>query len=448
MTPHVSISLLLTQSDERLVRMTAAGHDRAFEAIVDRYRRPLLRYAERFPAAGPAEDVVQAAFVRAWGALRDGTEVRDLRPWLYRIVHNTALNAVKRQGSDDAELIESEDPAVGPECEIEIQEDLRRTLGGIAALPGRQRSALLAVAVDGRRHADVGRELGITEPAVRQLVRRARATVRAAASVLTPYPLMAWIAQAGGEGAGVVRIGEIVGGAGTGALVLKLGTVAATTGALVVGAPHAQHMVQHHHRTVRATAQVAVAPALQLAKTSAGQTRTIAVHAAATQPRAARGHAGSPSAGTATGLRRSVTVAPAGAKHRWAPASSPAKRQSAPAAAKPIPGRSGQPPTGPTGTVETISAPQQAKRHQHARDAETDPASEHSHGNVRTQTTETHADEPNHESGSGTSSSDRESGDQTTQSLKDNAEKPEGPEAPESHGASAGATGSAGSPAP
>lgn len=254
MTPHVSIKLLLTQSDDRLVRMTAAGHDRAFEAIVDRYRRPLLRYAERFPDAGPAEDVIQAAFVRAWGALRDGTEVRDLRPWLYRIVHNTALNATKRQRGEDFELIESEALGVGPEAEAEIQEELRRTLGGIAALPGRQREALVAVAVNGRAHADVGRELGITDTAVRQLVRRARASVRAVASALTPYPLLAWASELGAaQTTSVARIGEIIGGAGSGALALKLGAVAAT-GALVVGAPVSHHVVRHAPRAT-ATAQ-------------------------------------------------------------------------------------------------------------------------------------------------------------------------------------------------
>ena len=72
-TPHVSTTLLRTQTDERLVELIAAGHDRAFDAIVDRYRRPLLRYARRFlPEEARAEDVVQAAFVSAWGALRDG----------------------------------------------------------------------------------------------------------------------------------------------------------------------------------------------------------------------------------------------------------------------------------------------------------------------------------------------------------------------------------------
>ena len=81
MTPHVSITLLRTQTDERLIELIAAGHERAFDAVVDRYRRPLLRYARRFlPEETRAEDVVQAAFVSAWGALRDGAPVRDLRP--------------------------------------------------------------------------------------------------------------------------------------------------------------------------------------------------------------------------------------------------------------------------------------------------------------------------------------------------------------------------------
>jgi hypothetical protein len=42
-----SVKLLRTQTDERLVALAAAGHERAFEAIVERYRRPLLRHCRR-----------------------------------------------------------------------------------------------------------------------------------------------------------------------------------------------------------------------------------------------------------------------------------------------------------------------------------------------------------------------------------------------------------------
>ncbi|MCU0313627.1 MAG: hypothetical protein MUC84_06150, partial [Solirubrobacteraceae bacterium] len=84
--------LLRAQTDERLARLAALGSDRAFEAIVERYRRPLLGYARRMVGDSRAEDVVQAAFVNAWARMRDGAEIRDLRAWLFRIVHNGAVN--------------------------------------------------------------------------------------------------------------------------------------------------------------------------------------------------------------------------------------------------------------------------------------------------------------------------------------------------------------------
>ena len=62
MTPHISVSLLGTQSDERLASLAGSGHERAFEAIVERYSKALTRYAQRFLGEARAEEVVQAAF--------------------------------------------------------------------------------------------------------------------------------------------------------------------------------------------------------------------------------------------------------------------------------------------------------------------------------------------------------------------------------------------------
>lgn len=262
MTPHVSITLLRTQSDKRLADLTAAGHDRAFEAIVDRYRRPLLRYARGFLSEARAEEVVQAALVSAWAALRDDVQVRDLRPWLYRIVHNGAVNAMKRPGGDDAPLSDTLPGNMGPDVEVERREDMRRTLDGIAALPERQRAALVAVAVDGRAHAEVGRELGLSDSGVRQLVRRARVSLRTAATVLTPYPAAQWMAELGNgaQDTMTTRIAEAVAGAGTaglaGGAVIKTGAVVVAAGAVAAGAPQVNKAVHtaHHHRAPAAAA--------------------------------------------------------------------------------------------------------------------------------------------------------------------------------------------------
>src|SRR3954470_16862428 len=208
--------LLRTQSDERLVVLARVGHERAFEAIVERYRGPLLRAARRYLPEARAEDALQQAFLSAWSALQRGDEVRDLRAWLYRIVHNTALNQLRVSGYDYAELEESLTPAVAPQEEMERRAVVRQTLTGLAALPDRQREALLRVAIEGRSQEEVARELGVTEGAVRQLVHRARLTLRAAATAITPLPLATWAAGAGGTVSGPMaeRIAELAGGAG------------------------------------------------------------------------------------------------------------------------------------------------------------------------------------------------------------------------------------------
>src|SRR5690242_14317289 len=217
MTPLLSTPLLRAQSDRRLAALAADGHDRAFEAIVERYRRPLQRYLRRLLSEALAEDVLQATFVRAWQALHAGTDVRDLRPWLYRIAHNQALNALRAAGSALPEVPGL--AATSTELEVERREQLRATLDGIEALPDRQRAALLAVAVADRPHADVARELGLSDGALRQLLLRARTALRAAATAITPYPLMTWVAS--GQDLGAARVAEVAAGAGGAGVAIK-----------------------------------------------------------------------------------------------------------------------------------------------------------------------------------------------------------------------------------
>jgi RNA polymerase sigma factor (sigma-70 family) len=241
MTPLLSSALLRTQSDERLLALAAAGHERAFEAIVDRYRRPLLRYLDRLLPGDRAEDVVQAAFVSAWTALRSGTAVRELRPWLYRICHNGAVNALARRGYDHAELHDALHGTSSPVEDLVNRDAMRQTLASVAQLPERQRAALLAVAVEGRPHGEVARELGMSDGALRQLVHRARSAVRSAVTAVTPAPVMEWLAQLGARG-NAPRIAELVGGAGV-AGVAKAAAIVAATGAVVAGG--AIHVAGH-----------------------------------------------------------------------------------------------------------------------------------------------------------------------------------------------------------
>src|SRR3954453_15977393 len=272
MAPVLSIPLLRTQSDRRLVAMAADGHDRAFEAIVERYRRPLLRYLRRLLSDTLAEDVVQATFINAWSSLRTGTDVRELRPWLYRIAHNAAINSLKKVGEAMEGVPGSAGGfAAGPAPELERRDEMQRALTSIAALPSRQRAALLAVAVDGRAHADVAQELGLTDGAVRQLVHRARMTLRTAATALTPLPLLNMLMTSAGDST-VGRVAEVAagaGGAGAASLSLKAGAAAVlATGALVTGGPQVAHVVHPSQRAPQQAAQRVPPPASSQASSS------------------------------------------------------------------------------------------------------------------------------------------------------------------------------------
>jgi RNA polymerase sigma factor (sigma-70 family) len=240
MTPIVSATILRTQSDERLLTLTRQGYERAFEAIVERYRRPMMRYCRRYLPETRAEDAVQQAFISAWSALRDGTEVGDLRAWLYRITRNAAIDAAKRAGYDYGQLSEALRLMPAPEAELERRAVMRETLTGVAALPTNQREALLRTVVEGHSRADIARDMRISEGAVRQLVHRARMALRSAATALTPTPVIGWATSFGGGDAPIgARIAELAagGGAAGGAGVLvKTGTAIVVAGVFAVEA--------------------------------------------------------------------------------------------------------------------------------------------------------------------------------------------------------------------
>jgi RNA polymerase sigma factor (sigma-70 family) len=245
MSPRIFNGLLPTQSDARLARLVRDGHERAFEVIVERYRRPLGRYCQRMLSEALAEDVVQQTFMHAWSALQDGMEIRDLKPWLYRVAHNAAINTLKRAGYHYEQLEDSLQTHESPDVQAERRAEMSSVLANVAALPLSQREALLRTAVDGESRSDVARHLGTTDGAVGQLLHRARTTLRAAATAITPMPLFTWGPRSGHSSGPAARIMELVGGgggAGVTGLALKGGAVLATAGA-IAGVPAAIHRI-------------------------------------------------------------------------------------------------------------------------------------------------------------------------------------------------------------
>lgn len=242
MTPHALLAparlagapLLRTQSDERLVDLVRAGNDGAFEAIVARYRRPLLRYCSGLMPEGRAEDVVQQAFLRAYDALRGSASEMSLQPWLYRIAHNCSLNALRDRALNHEQLSEGIDGVERPDQAFEKHERLRETVAAVRALPERQRNAIVLRELEGRSYEEIAAQLGVTGGAVRQLLNRARTTLRGGMTAVTPFGLLARIPWAPGGGGMATRVAEMC-TAGGGTVLVKVCATAIVTGAVVGG---------------------------------------------------------------------------------------------------------------------------------------------------------------------------------------------------------------------
>jgi RNA polymerase sigma factor (sigma-70 family) len=258
---------LRAQPDRRLVDLVRDGYDAAFEEIVRRYRRPLDRFAAAI-VGGRSEDVTQDAFSKALLALRGSEAEIELRPWLYRIVRNTALNDLRDNPAMTEELSETIAGARSAAAEVEAREELTDLMERLRALPEPQRAALVMRELEGLSHEEIAAALGVSGGAARQAIYRARATLRNGLGLLLPLPLLRALAEGGGEAAAAGA--GAAGGAFLGGTAAKVGVATV----LVAGAAGAGVAVEQRggndDRGPEAAQAAPLTPGAQQSATSGG----------------------------------------------------------------------------------------------------------------------------------------------------------------------------------
>ena len=178
---------LATLTDDQLVLRFRNGDDAAFSEIHRRFRAALTAFARRMlhGSGHDAEDVVQDAFIRAYRGLRATNRAMALRPWLYMIVRNRALDELRspqRAGSfDDEYALNAVPTADAAQC-VEQRDEMRQLVAEIARLPERQRMALVMREFDGCSHVETAERLRTTVPATKSLIIRARSNLHVAVS--------------------------------------------------------------------------------------------------------------------------------------------------------------------------------------------------------------------------------------------------------------------------
>lgn len=167
--------------DTERIRRAQAGDREAFDALVRQY---LPRaYAVAFRVTGnrqDAEDMVQDGFVAAWRALDRFEAGRPFGPWLYRIITNAGVSLLRKEGRRRVEELpdstrSSAGSPLGETLRSEVRDQFARSL---AALPERQRLAIVWHDVDGFSAEEIGQNLGVPSGTVRWYIHQARQALR------------------------------------------------------------------------------------------------------------------------------------------------------------------------------------------------------------------------------------------------------------------------------
>jgi len=168
-------------SDEELVRLTAAGERRAFEALVARHEVALFRYASR-TCGSPrdAEDALQDGLLAAWRGAAGFRGEAAARTWLFQVVIHACRRRQRRRSGEPARHAELAAAEALPSGERGADErvadaELARALEeALAELPDEAREVLLLRDVEGLAGEEAAAALGIGLAAMKSRLHRAR----------------------------------------------------------------------------------------------------------------------------------------------------------------------------------------------------------------------------------------------------------------------------------
>jgi len=148
---------------------------------------PLLAYALRFTGErAPAEDVVQEAFMKLHAQFES---VERPRPWLYRTVHNLALNQRRTAGrtvslepasaNEPATANDPADPAPLPDEQISRLEGIGQVRLSLETLDARSRELIRLKFTEDLSYKDIGVRMGLTSGHVGNLLHHALKSIAA-----------------------------------------------------------------------------------------------------------------------------------------------------------------------------------------------------------------------------------------------------------------------------
>lgn len=154
--------------------------EQRIEQLFEQFREPIFRYLTvTFGSRTDAEDITQDAFIKLYHALKEGKQIENLKAWLYRVAHNSALNQIRHQQfiSPLGELEWTEIAKAIPDTETNPEEKLlkmerRERLHNAMKILTAQERQCLHLRAAGFRYREIAEIMNIGVPTVGEYLKR------------------------------------------------------------------------------------------------------------------------------------------------------------------------------------------------------------------------------------------------------------------------------------
>ena len=167
-------------NEQQLVKRAQEGSLTAFEELYRAHLGKMYGLCLRMVAdPDRAQDLTQEAFVRAWRKLESFRGESAFGTWLHRLAVNVVLGDLRSRGrwedrTDVLPVAQELDFSVPP-GQPSVSIDLERA---IASLPPRARAVFVLHDVEGYRHKEIARLIGVSEGTSKAHLHRARRLLR------------------------------------------------------------------------------------------------------------------------------------------------------------------------------------------------------------------------------------------------------------------------------
>jgi RNA polymerase sigma factor (sigma-70 family) len=168
-------------SDEALLARVGKREPAAFREMAERKLPRILSLATRMLSDRiEAEDIAQETFLRIWkhaASWKPGQARFDT--WLHRVVLNLCYDRLRSREDPTADMPDEADPSPGPDVALDASGRSDRVAQALAALPARQREALVLQYYQELSNGEAAALMGISVDALESLLARARKGMRA-----------------------------------------------------------------------------------------------------------------------------------------------------------------------------------------------------------------------------------------------------------------------------